>query len=196
MNVFHPAALIASLMLALAGVSHSAQADRNDHRNHDQRADDFSMHSRSIETRGNGRYSSQPTEDGGSRTQWRERNDSNLRPSDGYRHANDRDRDNDRYNNDRNDNNRYDTGRRYESRERGVNSQEQLFNQRFYDDRRDNSGYYRRDNPRPVNDVIREVQHRYGGQVIGVQNSEGGSMYRVRVLQHDGRVKTVLVPAE
>jgi len=31
--------------------------------------------------------------------------------------------------------------------------------------------------------------------VIGVQNGEGG-MYRVRVLQRDGRVKNVLVPAE
>lgn len=184
MKVFYPAALMTLLMMALAGVSHSAQADRDNRRSNDHRADDSSMHSHSIETRGNGHHSSRPADNGGSRTEWRERNDANLRPSDGYRHANDR------------DNDRYDNNRRYENRNRGVNSQEQLLNQRFYDDRRDNSSYYRRDNPRPVNDVIREVQHQYGGQVIGVQNSEGGSMYRVRVLQHDGRVKTVLVPAE
>lgn len=68
--------------------------------------------------------------------------------------------------------------------------------QRLNDGRRDDSGYHRRGGQRPVNDVIREVQDRYDGQVIGVQNSEGGSMYRVRVLQRDGRVKNVMVPAE
>ena len=68
--------------------------------------------------------------------------------------------------------------------------------QRLHDNRRqDDTGYYQRGSQRPVNDVIREVQNRYGGQVIGVQNSDGG-MYRVRVLQRDGRVKNVLVPAE
>jgi hypothetical protein len=66
---------------------------------------------------------------------------------------------------------------------------------RFYDDRGRASGYDRRRGQRPVNDVIREVQDRYGGQVIGVQQS-GGDAYRVRVLQRDGRVRNVLVPAE
>lgn len=66
---------------------------------------------------------------------------------------------------------------------------------RFYDDRDRASGYDRRRGQRPVNDVIREVQDRYGGQVIGVQQS-GGDAYRVRVLQRDGRVRNVLVPAE
>lgn len=80
--------------------------------------------------------------------------------------------------------------------------------QRLYDDRREDNRYdnredsssyrpgYNRGGQRPVNDVVREVQNRYGGQVIGVQNSDGGSMYRVRVLQRDGRVKNVMVPAE
>lgn len=67
-------------------------------------------------------------------------------------------------------------------------------NSRLYDDRSKYSGYDRR-SPRPVNDVIREVQNRYGGQVIGVQHNDGET-YRVRVLQRDGRVKNVLVPAE
>lgn len=67
-------------------------------------------------------------------------------------------------------------------------------NSRLYDDRSNYSGYDRR-SPRPVNDVIREVQDRYGGQVIGVQHNDGET-YRVRVLQRDGRVKNVLVPAE
>lgn len=67
-------------------------------------------------------------------------------------------------------------------------------NSRLYDDRSKYSGYDRR-SPRPVNDVIREVQDRYGGQVIGVQHNDGET-YRVRVLQRDGRVKNVLVPAE
>ena len=74
---------------------------------------------------------------------------------------------------------------------------------RHNDDRRGNGSYQRLHDTgssryrsqRPVNDVIREVQNRYDGQVIGVQNGDGG-MYRVRVLQRDGRVKNVLVPAE
>lgn len=183
MNVFHPAVPIALLMLALATVSHSAQAERG---GNSQRADDFNTRSRMVETRGNGRSFSQSA-DSGSRTEVRERSESNRRSTESYRRVDDRvfsNRDNGS-----------DRDNRHESRPRSLNSQE-LLNQRFYNDRSDNSGYYRRDNPRPVNDVIREVQHRYGGQVIGVQNSEGGSMYRVRVLQHDGRVKTVLVPAE
>lgn len=177
MNVFHPAVPIALLMLALATVSHSAQAERG---GHSQRADDFNTRSRMLETRGNGRSFSQSADSGS-------RSESNRRSTESYPRVDDRVFSNRDNGSDRDD--------RYESRPRSLNSQE-LLNQRFYNDRSDNSGYYRRDNPRPVNDVIREVQHRYGGQVIGVQNSEGGSMYRVRVLQHDGRVKTVLVPAE
>ena len=46
---------------------------------------------------------------------------------------------------------------------------------------------------RPVNDVVREVEGTYGGKVVGVQ--QAGNEYRVRVLQRDGRVKTVSVPA-
>lgn len=51
--------------------------------------------------------------------------------------------------------------------------------------------------PRSVNDVIGEVENRYGGKVVGVQQAQQGeeSMYRVRVLQRNGRVKTVMVPA-
>lgn len=49
---------------------------------------------------------------------------------------------------------------------------------------------------RSVNDVIREVEGRYGGKVVGVQTVQGptGPAYRVRVLQRDGRVKTMVVP--
>ncbi|MET0378632.1 MAG: hypothetical protein ABW049_06510, partial [Spongiibacteraceae bacterium] len=179
--------LIVLLTLGLIGTGHSAQEDRDGRRN-EQRSEDFSARPRGIEADSK---SSQPLRPANSRNdsrhEWRGHNDSNSGFS-GHRRGYDHDTGN-------RDNNRYDNGRRHESGSRGINGQE-LFNQRFYDDRRDNSGYYRRDNPRPVNDVIREVQQRYGGQVIGVQNSEGGSMYRVRVLQRDGRVKTVLVPAE
>jgi hypothetical protein len=50
---------------------------------------------------------------------------------------------------------------------------------------------------RPVNDVINEVERRYGGKVVGVQQGVQNEqmMYRVRVLQRDGRVKTLHVPA-
>jgi len=51
---------------------------------------------------------------------------------------------------------------------------------------------------RSVNDVIGEVENRYGGKVVGVQQAQQGGqpMYRVRVLQSNGRVKTIMVPAE
>jgi|GEM_PF-2978828 len=51
---------------------------------------------------------------------------------------------------------------------------------------------------RSVNDVIGEVENRYGGKVVGVQQAQQGenSMYRVRVLQRNGRVKTIMVPAD
>jgi hypothetical protein len=51
---------------------------------------------------------------------------------------------------------------------------------------------------RSVNDVIGEVENRYGGKVVGVQQTQRDEqmMYRVRVLQRDGRVKTLMVPAD
>lgn len=48
---------------------------------------------------------------------------------------------------------------------------------------------------RSVNDVINEVERRYGGKVVGVQRADQNT-YRVRVLQRDGRVKTLHVPAD
>ena len=89
---------------------------------------------------------------------------------------------------------------RFNERQRISDPRTDAVYQRLYDDRREDGDNYRsgynRGGQRPVNDVVREVQDRYGGQVIGVQNSDGGSMYRVRVLQRDGRVKNVMVPAE
>ncbi len=73
---------------------------------------------------------------------------------------------------------------------------------RYRDDARQENrerGYERRDSGydsrplRPVNDVIRQVEGSYGGKVVGVQ--QAGNDYRVRVLQRDGRVRTVTVPA-
>lgn len=90
----------------------------------------------------------------------------------------------------------YPPGSRRVDDDRGHHRSNDALYQRLHDNNRGDSGYYRRGGQRPVNDVIREVQDRYGGQVIGVQNSEGGSMYRVRVLQRDGRVKNVMVPSE
>lgn len=48
-----------------------------------------------------------------------------------------------------------------------------------------------------VNEVISKVERSYGGKVVGVQESGQGAdrFYHVRVLQRDGRVKTVTVPA-
>jgi hypothetical protein len=54
-------------------------------------------------------------------------------------------------------------------------------------------------NRRPVREVIGEVEHNYRGRVVDVQAPRPGSsedMYRVRVLQDGGRVKTLRVPAE
>lgn len=47
---------------------------------------------------------------------------------------------------------------------------------------------------RGVNDVIDMVERRYGGKVVGVENA--GDHYRVRLLQRDGRVRTLQVPSE
>lgn len=47
---------------------------------------------------------------------------------------------------------------------------------------------------RGVNDVIDMVERRYGGKVVGVESA--GDHYRVRLLQRDGRVRTLQVPAE
>ncbi len=54
-----------------------------------------------------------------------------------------------------------------------------------------------RNHQRSVNEVIGEVEKGYGGKVVGVQQTqrEQEPMYRVRVLQRNGRVKTIMVPA-
>lgn len=60
---------------------------------------------------------------------------------------------------------------------------------------RDNDGH----NRRPVREVIGEVEHNYRGRVVDVRAPRPGSdeeMYRVRVLQDGGRVKTLRVPAD
>lgn len=52
---------------------------------------------------------------------------------------------------------------------------------------------------RPIRDVIGEVEHNYRGRVVDVQpprSEADDDMYRVRVLQEGGRVKTLHVPAE
>jgi hypothetical protein len=52
---------------------------------------------------------------------------------------------------------------------------------------------------RPVREVIGEVEHNYRGRVVDVQSPRPGSnedMYRVRVLQDGGRVRTLRVPAD
>ena len=57
----------------------------------------------------------------------------------------------------------------------------------------------RGDERRPLRDVIGEVEHNYRGRVVDVQPARPGGdhdMYRMRVLQEGGRVKTVQVPAE
>jgi hypothetical protein len=187
MTALRPALKTALLTLALAGVGTSVWADRNADRN-DSRRDqrdrtvEYSTQPHTLHPRGDMGSSFRGID---SSNDWRnrpefgrpqqryERNSSNDLDERGglYRRGYDRVGDNNERHND-------------------------AINQRLYDDRRNDSGYHRSSGQRPVNDVIREVQSRYGGQVIGVQNSEGGSMYRVRVLQRDGRVKNVLVPAE
>ncbi len=60
---------------------------------------------------------------------------------------------------------------------------------------RDRDDYDRR----PIREVIGEVEHNYRGRVVDVKSPRPGSsedMYRVRVLQDGGRVKTLRVPAD
>lgn len=57
-----------------------------------------------------------------------------------------------------------------------------------------------RDRPgqRPMREAIGEVEQNYRGHVVDVQSLRRDSnedVYRMRVLQRDGRVKTVTVPA-
>jgi uncharacterized membrane protein YkoI len=53
---------------------------------------------------------------------------------------------------------------------------------------------------RPVKEAIGEVEHNYRGHVVDVRaqrkNESDEEVYRMRVLQQDGRVKTVTVPAK
>ncbi len=50
---------------------------------------------------------------------------------------------------------------------------------------------------RAVRDVVGEVEQNYRGHVIDVQPPRSNEdMYRVRVLQEGGRVKTLRVPAK
>lgn len=70
--------------------------------------------------------------------------------------------------------------------------------------RPDDRGTYQRSLPAPrlhapaprrgVNDVIDMVERRYGGKVVGVDDADGH--YRVRLLQRDGRVRTLQVPLD
>jgi len=52
---------------------------------------------------------------------------------------------------------------------------------------------------RPMREAIGEVEQNYRGHVVNVQslrtNASDEDVYRMRVLQRDGRVKTVTVPA-
>lgn len=80
-------------------------------------------------------------------------------------------------------------------RYRDAREFEQRDNYREYRDRPQRDNYSRR----PIRDVIGEVEHNYRGRVVDVQppRSEADEdMYRVRVLQEGGRVKTLHVPAD
>lgn len=56
-----------------------------------------------------------------------------------------------------------------------------------------------RSGQRPMREAIGEVEQNYRGHVVDVQSLRRGdadaNVYRMRVLQRDGRVKTVTVPA-
>jgi uncharacterized membrane protein YkoI len=58
----------------------------------------------------------------------------------------------------------------------------------------------RRERPqRQMREAIGEVEQNYRGHVVDVQsrtNATDEDVYRMRVLQRDGRVKTVTVPAK
>lgn len=66
--------------------------------------------------------------------------------------------------------------------------------QRHEGNRHDRSGQ------RPMREAIGEVEQNYRGHVVDVQslrqNTTDEDVYRMRVLQRDGRVKTVTVPAK
>lgn len=87
-------------------------------------------------------------------------------------------------------------GHRHEDRER---NDAYRYEQR---ERRDDYRYQERrdDRRRSMGDVIGEVEHNYRGRVVDVQAPRPGAnsedMYRVRVLQDGGRVKTLRVPAD
>ncbi len=51
--------------------------------------------------------------------------------------------------------------------------------------------------PMTVNEVIEYVERRHQGKVVDVQTrqTDRGTVYLVRVLSRDGRVRTVTVPA-
>ncbi len=77
---------------------------------------------------------------------------------------------------------------------RTPNRYDQSYGQTQRQEPERNRGYDSPGRPlRPVNDVVRQVEGSYGGKVVGVQQE--GDHYRVRVLQRDGRVRTVTVPA-
>jgi len=83
---------------------------------------------------------------------------------------------------------------------RDSRNYEQRDNSRDYE-RRNYREYDARDNysRRPIRDVIGEVEHNYRGRVVDVQPPRSDAdedMYRVRVLQEGGRVKTLHVPAD
>lgn len=88
-------------------------------------------------------------------------------------------------------------------RERGRQRDDRGYEQRdnYRNERRNSREYESRDNysRRPIRDVIGEVEHNYRGRVVDVQPPRSDAdedMYRVRVLQEGGRVKTLHVPAE
>jgi hypothetical protein len=55
----------------------------------------------------------------------------------------------------------------------------------------------RNSDKRAVRDMVGEVEHNYRGHVVDVQPpAANDDMYRVRVLQEGGRVKTLRVPAK
>lgn len=69
---------------------------------------------------------------------------------------------------------------------------------RWREQRNDNYPNERRYNERrAVHDVVGEVEQHYRGHVVDVQPPGASEdMYRVRVLQEGGRVKTLRVPAK
>jgi hypothetical protein len=79
---------------------------------------------------------------------------------------------------------------------RGYEQRDDRGREAFRNHRPDEGNGYTR---RPIRDVIGEVEHNYRGRVVDIQpprSSADEDMYRVRVLQEGGRVKTLHVPAE